>query len=149
RERKASRGRKKRHTPWYLTAMVVVGAALIVISAGTFALIYGLSDRYDSKTTHADILGNGTRNNNTNLEEGPLNHLVLATDSRDTSTTTSENSTGSRSDTILLVHVAKGLGSAFIVSIPRDSYVDVPAGGDWKGGMNKINAAFSFGGAAL
>jgi LCP family protein required for cell wall assembly len=27
--------------------------------------------------------------------------------------------------------------------------VDVPAGGDWRGGKNKINAAFAYGGAAL
>jgi LCP family protein required for cell wall assembly len=149
RARSDSKGRKKRRSPWYLTALVVVGAALMVISAGTLALIYGLSNRYDSKTTHADILGDGTRNQNTNLSEGPLNYLVLGTDTRDVESSTSENSTGSRSDTILFVHVAKGLGSAFIVSFPRDSYVNVPAGGNWKGGMNKINSAFSFGGAAL
>ena len=35
------------------------------------------------------------------------------------------------------------------MSIPRDSYVDIPAGGDWPGGKNKINAALAFGGANL
>ena len=36
------------------------------------------------------------------------------------------------------------------MSIPRDSYVDVPAvAGRWRGGKNKINAAFQFGGAKL
>jgi LCP family protein required for cell wall assembly len=52
----------------------------------------------------------------------------------------------SRTDTILLVHLP-GLGSgtpATMVSIPRDSYVPIP-GYD----SDKINAAFSLGGAQL
>lgn len=51
-----------------------------------------------------------------------------------------------RTDTILLVHVP-GLGSdapTTMVSIPRDSYVDIPGYG-----QDKINAAFSLGGAPL
>ena len=51
-----------------------------------------------------------------------------------------------RTDTILLVHVpAVGSGGrATMVSIPRDSYVDIPGYGE-----DKINAAFSEGGAPL
>lgn len=51
-----------------------------------------------------------------------------------------------RTDTILLVHVP-GLASSApttMVSIPRDSYVEIPGYG-----QDKINAAFSLGGAAL
>jgi LCP family protein required for cell wall assembly len=51
-----------------------------------------------------------------------------------------------RTDTILLVHLP-GLGSdtpATMVSIPRDSYVAIPGYGS-----DKINAAFSLGGAPL
>jgi LCP family protein required for cell wall assembly len=51
-----------------------------------------------------------------------------------------------RTDTILLVHVPS-LGSstpATMVSIPRDSYVEIPGYGS-----DKINAAFSVGGAPL
>jgi LCP family protein required for cell wall assembly len=51
-----------------------------------------------------------------------------------------------RTDTILLVHVP-GFGSAAettMVSIPRDSYVDIPGHGE-----DKINAAFVIGGASL
>ncbi len=52
----------------------------------------------------------------------------------------------SRTDTIMLVHVP-GLGSSArttLVSIPRDSYVPIPGHG-----RDKINAAFSMGGAPL
>ncbi|WP_264015684.1 LCP family protein, partial [[Mycobacterium] manitobense] len=51
-----------------------------------------------------------------------------------------------RTDTILLVHVPGLLSSAptTMVSIPRDSYVPIPGYGE-----DKINAAFSIGGAPL
>jgi LCP family protein required for cell wall assembly len=51
-----------------------------------------------------------------------------------------------RTDTIMLVHVP-GLGSSTptsMVSIPRDSYVEIPGHGS-----DKINAAFALGGAPL
>ena len=47
-----------------------------------------------------------------------------------------------RSDTIMLVHSA--FGSVRKLSIPRDVEVDVPGHG-----INKINAAYAFGGPAL
>jgi LCP family protein required for cell wall assembly len=138
----------KGRPPWYLTAMIVVGCVLIVMSSGALILMYKLSDRYDARATHTDILGDVPRNPTVDFEEGPLNYLVLGTDSRADEALPSAAG-GVRSDTILLVHITKGLGSAFIVSIPRDSYVEVPAGGSWRGGLNKINSAFAFGGAAL
>ncbi|HEX2176489.1 MAG TPA: LCP family protein [Nocardioidaceae bacterium] len=49
-----------------------------------------------------------------------------------------------RSDTIMLVHIPADQSQAFLVSIPRDSYVPIP-GHD----RQKINAAFSFGGPDL
>ncbi len=50
---------------------------------------------------------------------------------------------GDRSDTIMLVHIPKS-GKATIVSLPRDSYVNIPGVG-----KDKLNAAFSAGGQKL
>jgi LCP family protein required for cell wall assembly len=50
---------------------------------------------------------------------------------------------GQRTDTIMLVYVPPG-GKPALISIPRDSYVDIP-----KNGKNKINAAYAFGGPEL
>ncbi|OJZ71902.1 LytTR family transcriptional regulator [Mycobacterium paraffinicum] len=52
----------------------------------------------------------------------------------------------SRTDTILLVHLPElwSGGRVTLVSIPRDSYVPIPGHG-----KDKINAAFSMGGASL
>ncbi len=51
--------------------------------------------------------------------------------------------TGRRTDTIMLLHRAPG-GQTSLISIPRDSYVEIPGYG-----MNKINAAYAFGGPQL
>ena len=49
---------------------------------------------------------------------------------------------GARTDSIMILHT--GSGDPTLVSIPRDSYVEIPGHG-----MNKINAAFALGGPAL
>jgi len=49
-----------------------------------------------------------------------------------------------RSDTILILHIPAGGGRPLLLSVPRDSYVNIPGHG-----MNKINAAYSMGGPAL
>ena len=49
-----------------------------------------------------------------------------------------------RSDTLMLLHITADRQSAYLVSIPRDTYVNVEGYG-----MQKINAAFSYGGPSL
>jgi LCP family protein required for cell wall assembly len=48
------------------------------------------------------------------------------------------------SDTLMLVHVSADHSSVQVVSLPRDSWVDIPGHG-----MNKINAAIGLGGIPL
>jgi LCP family protein required for cell wall assembly len=48
------------------------------------------------------------------------------------------------SDTIMILHIPAGGGRPLLISVPRDSYVNIPGHG-----YNKINAAFAFGGPAL
>ena len=79
--------------------------------------------------------------------------LLVGSDSRQGLTpeqqaelTTGDDMSNGRTDTILLVHVP-GFGSdtpTTMVSIPRDSYVEIPGYGE-----DKINAAFALGGAPL
>jgi len=51
---------------------------------------------------------------------------------------------GQRTDTIIVLHVPDGDGPNLLLSLPRDSYVDIPGRG-----QNKINAAYAFGGPEL
>ena len=62
---------------------------------------------------------------------------------------------GGRSDTMLIVHISKDRGAAYIVSLPRDTLVTIPAHTSQDGKSQiparpgKLNAAFAFGGAPL
>jgi LCP family protein required for cell wall assembly len=67
-----------------------------------------------------------------------------------------EVAAGSRSDTMLLVHISKARDSAVVISLPRDSLVTIPEHVSSSDStkivparQNKLNAAFSFGGAPL
>lgn len=77
------------------------------------------------------------------------NVLLVGSDSREGLTReernrlgTGHDSGGARTDSILVLHT--GSGESTLLSIPRDSYVEIPGHG-----MNKINAAFSIGGPEL
>lgn len=50
---------------------------------------------------------------------------------------------GARTDTVMVLHVPQS-GPSALISLPRDTYVDIPGYGP-----NKLNAAYTFGGAAL
>lgn len=56
-----------------------------------------------------------------------------------------------RADSIMLLHISANHDHAYIVSIPRDSYVHIPAQPKtrYAGNEAKINAAFAYGGLEL
>jgi LCP family protein required for cell wall assembly len=123
--------------------LAVIVALLLVAGVGTYFYL-------NSKLTRSNILvnypgrpspGSGT------------NWLIAGSDSRQGLSKREERrlSTGNldsvgpgRSDTIMILHIPAGGGRPLLISVPRDSYVDIPGFG-W----NKINAAFSFGGPKL
>jgi LCP family protein required for cell wall assembly len=75
-----------------------------------------------------------------------MNFLLLGSDSRDP-----ENDGGSRSDTIIVLHLNKDQSAAQLISIPRDTWVHIPKSADGKHGnvSSKINASFAWGGVPL
>lgn len=76
---------------------------------------------------------------------GAVNFLVLGSDSRISAGDPTQWEMGSqRTDTIMLVQVPADRKHVYIMSIPRDSWVEVPGYG-----QAKINAAFSYGGPSL
>ncbi|MCW2135831.1 LCP family protein [Actinoplanes cyaneus] len=145
------RGWYKRRPAWQ-KALIMLGALVLIVSSGVAGGGYYLVDRYSDKVDRASLLPPAApeeaEQSKRNWESGPLNLLLLGSDSR-AAVPGGTSPIGERSDTIMLVHIARGRDRATIISIPRDSYVDVPAGGPWKGGKNKINSAFAYGGAAL
>ena len=105
-----------------------------------------------------------------NLKDRPektsqaINYLVVGSDSREGLTQaqikklkvgSTAVAAGGRSDTMFLIHISKSRDAAFIVSLPRDTLVQVPAHISQDGKRDipekpgKLNAAFAFGGAPL
>ena len=93
-----------------------------------------------------------------------LNYLVVGSDSREGLSKeeiralrvgSTAVAAGGRSDTMFLIHISKSRDAAFIVSLPRDTLVQVPAHKSQDGTTDiperpgKLNAAFAFGGAPL
>jgi len=105
----------------------------------------GLEDRPEktSKALNYLLVGSDTREGLTKAELKALRVGSTAT------------AAGGRSDTMLLVHISKDRDKAYLVSFPRDSLVTIPAHLSTNGKtqiparQNKLNAAFSFGGAPL
>jgi LCP family protein required for cell wall assembly len=98
-----------------------------------------------SKLTKADVLVP------TSLTSAGTNWLITGSDSRAGLTRQEENTlalghdiAGSRSDTIMLLHLPANGTRPTLVSLPRDSYVPIPGHG-----YNKLNAAYDFGGPKL
>ncbi|PRY11403.1 LCP family protein [Kineococcus rhizosphaerae] len=88
-----------------------------------------------------------------------VNILVMGSDTRDLSDGSGDEyggesaDPGARSDTTVLVHLAADRKSATLVSIPRDSMVQIPScttsdGQTTKAQKGMFNSAFSLGGAA-
>ena len=74
----------------------------------------------------------------------PMNVLVVGSDTRTGLANGAQFGGaavgGARSDTIMLVHLDPGAGTASLLSIPRDLYVPIPGKG-----TNRINSAFDTG----
>lgn len=68
-------------------------------------------------------------------------YLIVGSDAREGSW--DDGTEGARTDTIIVLHKPE-TGPTAMISLPRDSYVEIPGHGS-----NKINAAFAYGGAPL
>jgi LCP family protein required for cell wall assembly len=75
---------------------------------------------------------------------GGQNILLLGSDTRGANDGSIADLTGQRSDTIMVVHVPANRENIFVMSIMRDSWLEIPGRGE-----AKINAAMSYGGVPL
>jgi LCP family protein required for cell wall assembly len=119
---------------------ILAGLVALIVVAGV-AVYFSVN----SKLTKADVL------TPTSFTSAGTNWLITGSDSRAGLNRKEENQlalghdiSGSRSDTILLLHVPANGTRPTLVSLPRDSYVPIPGHG-----YNKLNAAYAFGGPKL
>jgi LCP family protein required for cell wall assembly len=113
---------------------------VVVILAGV-----GLYFSFNGKLNRADVLVP------TSATSAGSNWLITGSDGRGGLTSAQDNAlalgrniTGARSDTIMLLHLPANGTRPTLISIPRDSYVNIPGHG-----YSKINAAYAYGGPKL
>jgi LCP family protein required for cell wall assembly len=132
--------RKARRQRTVIVACTLLSIVVLLVATGTWALtgyINGHVARVSAGTAGAP-------------STGPLTILVAGVDRRTGLTRRQQlqlhvgRVASSNSDTLMVVHVAADHRSVSVVSLPRDSWVDIPGHG-----MNKINAAFGLGGPKL
>jgi LCP family protein required for cell wall assembly len=136
-----SAGRKARQRRALLMAAGAMSALVMLTSGGAWALTSYING-------HLGRLNAGTAGT---PSSGPLNIVVAGLDERSGLTKRQQaqlhvgaNSGETDTDTLMLVHVPADHRYIRVVSLPRDSWVNIPGHG-----MNKINAALGIGGPSL
>jgi LCP family protein required for cell wall assembly len=120
------------------------GKRLLVLLVVIVLLAIGLLLYWDTKLTRINALGGYDGR----PSSAGTNWLLIGSDSRaglseeQKKDLATGDAAGSRTDTIMLVHT--GSSGTALISLPRDSFVPIPGHG-----RNKLNAAFSLGGARL
>jgi LCP family protein required for cell wall assembly len=133
--------RKARQRRAFLVASALMSALILLVAGGAWGLTSYIND-------HLGRLNAGVSGT---PDSGPLNILVAGLDERSGLTRSQQvllhvgsNQGEVNTDTLMLVHVAADHRSVRVISLPRDSWVNIP-----EHGMNKINSALGLGGPQL
>ena len=141
-------GPLKRERRWP-RVLIAVGVFVALVVAGLGGLVWQRQSAYNGNIDRIEgvMPDEGSKRPGPNVE-GTENWLLVGSDSREQNTTGEGNQVWKpgqqRTDTIMLLHLPADRKKAYIVSFPRDSWVEVPGYG-----KQKVNAAFSYGGPTL
>lgn len=132
-------------------ALKVVIGMLVAILGLTTAAVYVVTERLADQVPRYPGVFLGMNEADRPQATDALTFLLVGTDSLAGEPTTGSDATASqdvqgsgRSDMIMLLHIEAGISRATAVSIPRDSWVEVPGHG-----MAKVNASYAYGGPTL
>src|SRR5258708_4369367 len=127
--------------PRWAKLAIIFGALVMVVSGLVVAVPKIVSHWALGNVTQTDVIPPELKGQDIS---GPINFLLLGMDERTSGVMATEPV---RADSIVLVHIPAAHDRVFMVSIPRDTRVEIPAFPDsgFSGGTDKINAAFAFG----
>lgn len=136
--------RKRRRTKRIIGWTAGTLAVLLVVLGGYAAYSYF---RFVNGVSHVDVISKSGKD----VDGTDQNILLVGDDHRPDGATaqelaelsTTDDGGGTNTDTMMILHIPADGKSATLISLPRDSWVDVPGHG-----MNKLNSAFSLGGGA-
>lgn len=128
---------KKRNSPAKRVAMVVTAViALLIVGAGVAIAMYYNNIASSIKIDEEEMVALKEELVVPEKKEDPYYILLLGSDAR-------EGDRASRSDSIILARVDTANKKLVLISIPRDTMVQIEGHG-----TAKINAAYAYGGAA-
>ena len=131
--------------------VLVVVCALVLVIGATGVYFY---KRFEGNITSLDVTKELGKRPTKVGPRGPLNVLVMGSDTRKGKGNHVAGATPGLSDTTILLHLSSDRSRAYGVSIPRDAMVDRPAckkkdgRGTDPGGTTQFNAAYAIGGPA-
>ena len=133
--------RRRRRRRQVASRWLVIVVVLAVVATGGY-VVYNYQ-RFVGGINHIDAIPGGT--NSTGKDQ---NILLVGDDHRPDNATpeqlaqlgTEDDGGGTSTDTMIVVHLPADGSSATMISLPRDSWVDIPGYG-----MDKLNAAFIHG----
>lgn len=133
--------RKRRR--WLKILLISVAVVVVGAVGASAAYLFSIDKSITQSIKRENVLPsedpNAPRPSVDPAATGAMNFVLLGSDSRDPG-----DSGAGRSDSIMVVHLNKTHDEAYIVSFPRDMWVDIPGHG-----QGKINAAFAYGGTQL
>lgn len=127
--KKAEKGRKKKKSG-FKRFLIAVALIIVFLAAGLYVLV----GKVYSEMKYEEI---ESVSSSPMKEDGVTNILLIGNDSR-------ENGEDGRSDAMILLSISNKTKKIYMTSLLRDMYVDIPG---HKG--NRLNAAYSYGGAEL
>lgn len=130
--------RRRRKGWWIAGGLVMVLILGIGLAVGGYLM--ALRGAYEKTNTVAITREEGEK---PEAADG-TNYLLLGSDKRSEEDAASSGVTGQRSDVMMLVHVTAERDEAYVISFPRDLYVEIPGQG-----TDRINAALAYGGLPL
>lgn len=129
-KQKKIKKKKKRKKIILLTILAIIIIIIGIFASGWFSVV-----NYVYEKMEYEEIENLTTTPMT--EEGVTNILLIGNDSR-------KGGEGGRSDAMILISISKNTKTIYMTSLLRDIYVDIPG---YK--ANRLNAAYSYGGAEL
>lgn len=149
-EEKAGPALNQRRSRTRRIIMLGVLAVFVIAAVVSGMFVYNLAHSFDTKTQKISQAFPNDASRPTKPTDGPasnaVNILMLGSDSRGDSLTLAKQGLPSnqRSDTMIWIHIPADRKNIFMMSIMRDTWVNIPGFGE-----AKINAAMAYGGVPL